>query len=130
VQMIANRLHIKDPMEESTFTYEDFFSRYFSKLNDQEKLEFAEIRSITDTLYENHRRIRELIDAGPQVLDEIRELCNLQNHLKFWDKKYENTFSQRRDMCVIYPGQSDHVPFPHGLFEALDMWLDSHKPVT
>ena len=123
VQMVSDRLRITEMLE-----YEKFFFRYYPELNEEERFQFEQIRAMTEgPLYEGNRRVLETIERHPQVMDEISELADLRQHLVFWLNKYDRVFSRRPEMCLLYTGVEDGVPFPDGIDEILDDWLTTHK---
>jgi len=120
---IRDRLHIKEMLE-----YEDFFFRYFPNLNYEEKFQFDQIRAITDgPLYAGNRQILETIENNPKIMDELPEMMNLRQHLVFWLNKYDRVFVKRPEMCLLYTGVEDGVPFPDDIGEIIENWLATHK---
>ena len=120
---IRKRLHVKEILE-----YENFFFRYFPNLNNEEKFQFNQIRAITDgPLYQGNRQILETIEKNPKVMDELPEITDLRQHLVFWLNKYDRVFSKQPEMCLLYTGVEDGVPFPSDINEIIDNWLATHK---
>jgi hypothetical protein len=105
--------------------YEKFFARYYPQLNEDELFDFAQIRGITEgSLFSGNRKTLEILeDAPPELFDTIPLLKDLRQHLVFWLNKYDRVFLNRKDMCVLYAGVEDGVPFPPRLNETLDAWL-------
>ncbi len=123
VQMICTRLGLQETLE-----YENLFFRYYGSLNAEERFQFDQIRAITEgPLYEGNRQILEMIEKQPAVLTQVPELLPLRQHLVFWLNKYERVFSRKPEMCVLYTGVEDGVPFPRGIELALDLWLAAHE---
>jgi len=107
VEMIRDRLSVEDTLE-----YENFFLRYYGRLNDEEKFQFQQIRAITEgPLHDGNQRILSLVEDHPQVLQEVPALAALRQHLVFWLNKYDRVFSERPEMCLLYTGVEDGVPF-------------------
>lgn len=119
VQMIEDRLCFKNNLE-----YEKFFFRYYEQLNGEEKFQFEQIRAMTDgSLHEGNQKILQIIEQHPQVLEEIPALTDLRQHLVFWLNKYEKVFSKRPEMCVLYTGVEDGVPFPGSVDKQVAEWI-------
>jgi len=120
---IRKRLNVKEILE-----YENFFFRYFPNLNNEEKFQFDQIRAITDgPLYQGNRQILETIEKNPRIMDELPEMMDLRQHLVFWLNKYDRVFSKQPEMCLLYTGVEDGVPFPDNISEIIDNWLAAHK---
>lgn len=120
--MVA-RLKIKTPMQ-----YENFFFRYFKALTEEEKFQFDQIRAITEgPLYKGNQEILSALEGQPQVFTEIPNLTLLQQHLVFWLNKYEKVFTQRPEMCLLYTGVEDGVPFPKNIGDEVKAWIKAHR---
>lgn len=121
-EMLQHRLGVERNMQ-----FEKFFSHYYGQMNQQELFVFNQIRAITETgLYQNNQAIvDELIDY-PQIINEIPLTNELQQHLTFWLNKYHSVFTQRADMCLLYVGVEDGVPYPGGVDQNVKSWLDNH----
>jgi hypothetical protein len=123
VAAIEKRLNFKNALE-----YEKFFLRYHSQLTEEERFEFDQIRAITEgPLQMGNRRILELIENNPKLLDLVPQMTGLRQHLVFWLNKYDKVFTINRAMCLLYTGVEDGVPFPAGLDDAVSTWLRTHK---
>lgn len=123
VATIQCRLRITDHLQ-----YENFFFRYYSKLHDDEKFQFEQIRAMTEgPLHDGNESILRTIESNPQVLDEVPSLADLRQHIVFWLNKYEKVFVKRPEMCLLYTGVEDGVPFPDHAHDDVDEWLNSHK---
>lgn len=119
VREIIRRLNVREDLE-----YEKFFFRYYDKLIAEEKFQFDQIRAITEgPLYHGNLRMLTVIQQNTQVLDEIPALVDVRQHLVFWLNKYERVFAKTPQMCVLYIGVEDGVPFPTGIDEMVDNWL-------
>ena len=119
VAALERRLHKKINLE-----YEKLFFRYYKKLNSEERFEFNQIRAMTEgSLYDGNRKILSLLEAHADVLDEIPTLVDLRQHLVFWLNKFERIFKVTPEMCLLYTGVEDAVPFPNGLDHEIDKWL-------
>jgi hypothetical protein len=122
VEMIEGRLRFKNNLE-----YENFFFRYYGQLNGEEKFQFEQIRAMTEgPLHEGNQKILQIIEQHPEVLEEIPALTDLRQHLVFWLNKYEKVFSKKPEMCVLYTGVEDGVPFPEGIDKQVAKWIRKH----
>jgi len=123
VAMIESRLRVHEGLE-----YENFFFRYYAKLNGEEKFQFDQIRAMTEgPLHDGNQKILNIIEGHPQVLEEIPVLTALRQHLVFWLNKYDKVFSKRPEMCLLYTGVEDAVPFPEGVDRKVAKWIKAHK---
>ena len=120
VATMRERLHLTEQLE-----YERFFFRYYERMDDEERFEFAQIRAITEgILHNNNRSILDVIENVPNVRDELPILAALRLHLIIWLNKYDNVFVKSERMSVLYVGVEDGVPFPKGVDEAVADWLN------
>ncbi|MBL4630033.1 MAG: winged helix-turn-helix domain-containing protein [Paraglaciecola sp.] len=121
VLMINTRLNVERKMQ-----FEKYFSFYYPQLNDQEKFIFHQIRSITESsLYKSNLAIVAELTSNPQIFLEIKLTRELQQHLIFWLNKYESIFIERQDMCLLYVGVEDGIPYPAGVNKNINNWLDA-----
>jgi hypothetical protein len=119
VDMISGRLKVRGGLE-----YEEFFFRYFGKLNDEEKFHFDQLRAMTEgPLHQGNQKMLDIIEKHPRVLEEIPALADLRQHLVFWLNKYERVFLKKAEMCLLYTGVEDGVPFPDGLDKKVEKWM-------
>jgi hypothetical protein len=121
--LIRNRLKVTDRLQ-----YEEFFFRHYGELNEEEKFQFEQIRAMTEGLLrDGNEAILKSIEANPQVLEEIPSLEDLRQHIVFWLNKYEKLFVKRPEMCLLYTGVEDGVPFPDRAEQDVRKWLAKHK---
>ncbi len=122
VAMMEDRLKVKENLE-----YENFFFRYYGRLNDEERFQFEQMRAMTEgPVHDGNQKILSIIEGHPQVLEEIPTLTPLRQHLVFWLNKYDKVFSKRPEMCVLYTGVEDEVPFPDGVDREVAQWMGEH----
>ena len=122
VKLITERLNIKRKQQ-----YEKFFITYFDQMNKQERFIFDQIRAMTEgTLYQGNRNMLTLLESNPTLIREVPKLEDVRKHLTFWINKYHQVFLQRDDMCLLYVGVEDAVPFPSGIDQKVSDWLQSH----
>lgn len=123
VAAVELRLNFENDLE-----YEKFFFKYHSQLTETEKFEFDQIRAITEgPLQMGNRRVLEIIESDPAILDAVPQMTALRQHLVFWLNKYDKVFSVNRAMCLLYTGVEDGVPFPEGAAGAVDTWLSKNR---
>ena len=119
VEMIENRLGIKRDQQ-----FEKFFAKYYPQLNQQERFVCSQMVAITDTgLMQNNRDIVNTLKQHPEIFDHIDQAKALQQHLTFWLNKYESIFKVRQDMCLLYVGVEDKVPYPSGVDKKVKQWI-------
>jgi DNA-binding winged helix-turn-helix (wHTH) protein len=123
VEMIEQRIG-----EERDMQYEKYFSYYFDKLDKQEKFVFEQIRAMTGIgLYQNNRKIVDELNKHPKIFKLIKGTKELHKHLSFWINKYHSVFKQRQDMCLLYVGVEDGVPYPADVNKNVKDWLLNNK---
>ena len=126
VRMIEERIGEKREMQ-----YEKYFSYYFNRLSDQEKFVFDQIRAMTDIgLYMNNLKILDELNNHPEIYNQIKGTKELQQHLIFWMNKYYSVFNKRSDMCLLYVGVEDGVPYPSHVNKNIINWLDNKPEST
>jgi len=107
--------------------WEMFFSHYYSRMNKDELFVCEQMRAITDHgLYENNLAIFNLLKNTPDIYKKVPLTQELYQHLNFWLKKYDNIFQLREDMCLLYVGVEDAVPYPSGVDKNIKIWLKNH----
>jgi hypothetical protein len=117
--MVEQRLGIKRQQQ-----YEKFFALYAKQLTQQETFVCEQIRAITAAgLLNNNQAIVDEITATPGIVNVIPQSKQLQQHLTFWLNKYNSIFIKRRDMCLLYVGVEDGVPYPSGVDQEVKKWL-------
>ena len=122
VEMINSRLGVTRKMQ-----FEKYFSHYYPNMNNQELFVFQQIRSITDSgLYKSNLLIVQELDSDPRILEEIEYTKELKQHLIFWNNKYENIFKNREDMCLLYVGVEDNLPYPENVNININKWLEEN----
>jgi hypothetical protein len=116
---IADRVKPVENLE-----YEKFFFRYFGELAGQERFDFDQIRAVTEgPLQENNRTVLGLIENHPNLMQEIQSLPDLRQHLQYWLNKYDRIFVKYPEMCLLYVGVEDGVPFPQAVDEEVAAWI-------
>ncbi len=121
--MIEKRLNIKRQRQ-----WEMFFSYYHSQMNAEELFVCAQIRAITDNgLYKNNQAIFNELAQHPDIFNEIPLSKNLYQHIDFWLNKYHGVFAKRKDMCLLYVGVEDGMPYPSGVDKNIKNWLLAHE---
>jgi len=119
VEMIESRVGKTREMQ-----FEKYFSYYFDSLNEEEMFVFGQIRGMTEVgLYQNNLKVFNELNKHPQILTQIPNSKELQLHLEFWLNKYNSVFKQRKDMCLLYVGVEDGVPYPKDINKNLKDWL-------
>ncbi|MFQ3251653.1 MAG: DNA-binding winged helix-turn-helix (wHTH) protein [Glaciecola sp.] len=119
VEMIEERLNVKRDQQ-----FEKFFAENYSRMNQQERFVCSQMRAITDTgLMQNNKNIVETLNKHPAIFEHIEQAKALQQHLRFWLNKYESIFKTREDMCLLYVGVEDKLPYPSGVDQKIKEWL-------
>jgi hypothetical protein len=109
--------------------WEGFFFQYYDQLTNSERFEFRQIRAITETtLQMRNRETKKILEDNSALIDAIPDLNTLRIHLEVWINKYDGLFANTPQMCVLYVGAVDGVPFPRGIEQSIQAWLDSHGP--
>lgn len=68
-----------------------------------------------------------MLEANPALFEHIEGTRELKQHLRFWLDKYHGVFINREDMCLLYSGVEDGVPYPSGVDEAVLTWLTQNS---
>jgi hypothetical protein len=79
-------------------------------------------------LYQGNKSIWQTLENHPELLGQIPLFDQLYNHLTIWLNKYEHVFLTRKDMCLLYIGVEDAVPFPSEIDNKVYIWLKKHSP--
>jgi TIR domain-containing protein len=123
VQIIKKRLRVRGNLE-----YENFFFRYFGDLDREERFQFWQIRAITEgPVYGGNREMLSVLEKSPEIFEQIPALADLRQHLVFWLNKYEKVFIVRPEMCLLYTGVEDGVPFPAHIDEQVENWMKENS---
>jgi hypothetical protein len=110
-------------------SYEKFFFRYYDRMNAEERFEFQQIRGVTQgTLQERNRDTLRILDEHPDLLAILPALEALRKHLVIWVNKYDQVFTATPQMCILYAGVEEGVPFPTGIEKQIMAWLESQIP--
>ncbi len=123
VEEMTKRLEITELLE-----YELFFFRHFEAMNEEERFAFKKIRAYTTgPLHDGNQAILQVMSENPQVQQELPILAALKTHLIVWLNKYDKVFLDTKEMCLVYVGVEDGVPFPTGVDSAVEGWLEEHR---
>ncbi len=122
VELINTRLDVTRDLQ-----YEKYFSYYYKKLNEEEKFIFAQIRAMTETgLYQNNLKVVGTLSNHPKIFEQIEGTQELYQHLSFWLNKYRSVFKKRQDMCLLYVGVEDGLPYPIEVNKNIKQWLEQN----
>jgi hypothetical protein len=121
---IRSRLGVSPGLE-----WEKLFFQYYDQLTKSELFEFRQIRAITETtLQTRNRDTLSILEENPALLDAVPRLSDLRTHLVVWLNKYDGVFVNTPEMCVVYVGVEDGVPFPFGIEQSIRDWLGKPSP--
>jgi hypothetical protein len=105
--------------------YEEFISDHYTDLDSEERRMFSTMRSFTSNiLREYNQRVLKLIDENPVLESTFPAVQALRDHLLVWLAKYDGTFVNTPDMCLLYTGVQEGVPFPSELEPQLWQFLE------
>lgn len=123
VGMIEERLDIQ-----RTRQYELFFRHVAQDMNEEERFICQQMRAYSDTgIYNNNLTVLNELEANPQIFDEIPLAFQLAKHLRVWIDKYKTVFKERQDMCLVYVGVEDGVPYPSDVDDQIKQWLEAQR---
>lgn len=123
VDIISERLAIIN-----WYQYEDFFSRYYSEMNEQERQLHKTIRAYTENvLSEYNIRTLDIIKKNPELAEHIPSLPALKRHLIIWLSKYQGVFLSSPSMCLVYVGVEEKVPFPSDIERELRDYVNKYE---
>ena len=118
---IRSRLGISPGLQ-----WEKFFFQYYDQMTKSELFEFRQIRAITETtLQTRNRDTLSILEGNPALLDAVPRLSDLRTHLVVWLNKCDGLFVNTPEMCLLYVGVEDGVPFPRGIERSIQDWLES-----
>lgn len=127
VAKMTARLNITEQLE-----YEPFFERYYNDMNDHELRIHATIRAFTkDVMRDYNEQALQLAEANPGLEAHVSLLGKLKDHLRLWHAKYDRLFESSPDVCLVYVGVAEGVPFPsnrhhpESIEEQLEQFLKS-----
>jgi len=119
-ERMRQRLGITEHLE-----YERFFHRYYAQMDEEERHLHNTIRAYTsDALREYNRRILDILEQNPGLLRAVERLSDLKRHLVVWSAKFNGVFTTSPSMCLVYVGVEEKVPFPKGIEDNLQSYLD------
>ncbi len=123
-EAMRKRLEIDEHME-----YERFFSRYYKRMDDEERHLHSIIRSYTaNILSEYNARALQILEEHPDLLEQVKLLPQLKEHLTIWLGKYKGVLQASESACLIYVGVEEEVPFPKGVEDNLEAYLQTILP--
>lgn len=118
-QGLRNRLSVDEHLE-----YEDFFNKYFSRMNDEELASHRSIREFTERILNKYnRKALELILGNEELKESVPKLHELERHLLVWIGKFETAFKEQPAISLVYVGVKEKVPFPSGVERELREYL-------
>lgn len=96
--------------------YEEFIGSHYKNLDDDERRMFSTMRSFTENILRDYnRRILAHIEQYPALDRCFPAVTALRDHLLVWLAKYEGTFVNTPEMCLLYTGVHEGVAFPREL---------------
>lgn len=127
-EQFGKMLFVRFP-EAQQLSWEQVFHQYFPKLNEEELFQFQLIRAMTThSMYEGNANIHRILKDNPKLFSEVKSFEQLYIHLDIWLGKYEQVFSKRNDMAILYVGVEDGVGFPKEVDQQVSYWLENCCP--
>jgi hypothetical protein len=119
---VRKRLKIREHLE-----YEDFFHKYFARLNTVELRQHAIIRDYTkNVLSDYNRRALKLAveldrarDDDVDIEEEVPHLWDLHEHLTVWLQKYKSAI-RMPSTCLVYLAPTENLGFPNEIDEEIE----------
>ncbi len=97
---------------------------HYPHLTSQERFIFDQIRAMTEgPMYQGNTQLLKLLNQHPELFREIETFQALYNHLSIWKSKYDRVFVHQPDMCFVFVGEEDGVPFPSEIDDLVDEWI-------
>ena len=116
------------PSDKRIYWEKEFNRAYDAGLTSEQLFVFDQIRAITTgAIYQGNRQMLSLLQTQPALKEQIKSFVALERHLNFWLTKYQQVFLKRQDMCLLYVGVEDGVPFPSTVDQDVETWLLSNK---
>lgn len=126
VDRVCKRLGVGERTE-----YEEFFARYHSSMDEEERRLHATIRAYTSQVFRQlNQRALDLVHAHPEWIKKVPRLAALKNHLIVWLAKYNGVFESSPSMALLYVGVDERVPFPRGIEAEIEQLLTGAPPVV
>lgn len=111
--------------EETPLSSERRIRQHYLHLTSQERFIFDQIRAMTEgPMYQGNTQILKLLNQHPELFREIETFQALYNHLSIWKSKYDRVFVHQPDMCFVFVGEEDGVPFPSEIDGLVDEWIN------
>lgn len=121
VPAVRTRLSLTDRLQ-----YESFFSTYFTQMDEDELRLHASIRGYTQNLLSVYnRQALALLQSDRSLRKALPRLKELEKHLIIWMAKFEGAFQTSPSMCLVYVGVEEGVPFPFGIENEIEVYLES-----
>jgi len=120
---LKESLLAKSP-EKTPLSSEKRIRLHYPHLTPEEKFVFDQIRAMTEgPIFKGNYSILKLLDKHPEIYREIETFHALYNHLNLWVNKYKKIFLVQPDMCFVFVGEEDGVPFPSEIDGLVDDWI-------
>lgn len=121
-ETMRTRLRITEHLE-----YERFFQRYYTEMNEEELHLHKTVRAYTsNVLSEYNRRTLHIMQKHPNLLENVKLLPELKQHLIVWLAKFNGVFASTPSMCLVYVGVEEGVAFPKGVENELQIYIAMH----
>lgn len=112
-------LHLQDRLILNPYAhweFEEFIAYHYKEMDEDEKRMFTTMRSFTSNVLRSYnRQILELVDQNPALAGQLPVVTMLKDNLLLWLAKYDGTFVNTPEMCLLYTGVNEGVPFPREL---------------
>ncbi|MBV1911783.1 MAG: hypothetical protein KUG78_20995, partial [Kangiellaceae bacterium] len=120
---LRSLLLAKSP-EKTLLSSEKRIRQHFPQLTSDERFIFDQIRAMTEgPMYQGNFAILQQLENHPEIYREIDTFHALYNHLKIWVNKYDRIFVKQPDMCFVFVGEEDGMPFPSEIDGLVDDWI-------
>ena len=121
---LKESLIAKSP-EKTPLSSERRIRLHYPHLTSQERFIFDQIRAMTEgPMYQGNTQILKLLNQHPELFREIETFQALYNHLSIWKSKFDRVFVHQPDMCFVFVGEEDGVPFPSEIDGLVDEWIN------
>ncbi len=106
--------------------YEEFFARYYERMEPDERRLHERIRQHTETIEKLNRRALYRAQAS-RSFRSIPLMGALIEHLVIWLDKFDRIFHQDPSVGVLYAGVVEGKKFPSGVEDEIRKYIDERR---
>jgi hypothetical protein len=121
---LALRLIERLVLDPDAASFEELFTSSYQSMASAERRRFDFMRTLTMTvLHDCNQRALAIIERCGDLAVQVPDVDLLRTHLQIWLAKFDSVFTTSPDMCLLYVGLEEGVPFPEQVERELWDWL-------